>query len=266
MTTPKIIIDPGHGGKDIGGGSNEYWLEKDMVLQISLYQYYRLVELHFPVALTRDSDIYLSPEERTKIVRESGAQYCISNHINAGGGDGAEFIHSIYSDSTFSSIMAEMIRLEGQNIRRIFTRTLPYDPKKDYYFMHRNTGNVDTIIVEYGFADSALDDVEQIKQFWREYAEAIVKAVCKFFRHPYYPPVYDAIHNPQYVDLGEGSESKMPALTKANFTVNGQAIEPGYIIDGRSYAPVRAILEALDIPFRWEQETKTVHIRKEDKK
>jgi len=35
----KIIIDPGHGGKDTGGGSNEFWLEKDMNLKISLYQH-----------------------------------------------------------------------------------------------------------------------------------------------------------------------------------------------------------------------------------
>ena len=81
---PVLIIDPGHGGKDNGGGSNEYFKEKEMNLQISLYQYQRFQELGVPVSITRDSDIYLSPSTRTEIVRESGAKYCISNHPDDG--------------------------------------------------------------------------------------------------------------------------------------------------------------------------------------
>lgn len=79
----KLIIDPGHGGNDPGGGSNEHWKEKDLVLDISLYQYQRFRELGVSVEITRTKDVTLSPDERTKIVRESGAKYCISNHINA---------------------------------------------------------------------------------------------------------------------------------------------------------------------------------------
>ena len=33
----KIIIDPGHGGFDPGGGSNQYFKEKDINLLISNY-------------------------------------------------------------------------------------------------------------------------------------------------------------------------------------------------------------------------------------
>ncbi|MFS1516082.1 N-acetylmuramoyl-L-alanine amidase [Bacillus sp. SCS-151] len=36
---PLIIIDAGHGGKDPGGCSNQHWIEKDLELKISLYQY-----------------------------------------------------------------------------------------------------------------------------------------------------------------------------------------------------------------------------------
>ena len=39
-----IIIDPGHGGSDIGGGSNNFWQEKDLALKISLYQYQRFLD------------------------------------------------------------------------------------------------------------------------------------------------------------------------------------------------------------------------------
>ncbi len=189
MTTvtppPILILDPGHGGKDPGGGSNDMFLEKDLVLAISRYQAERFRELRIPVTLTRFEDTYLSPQERARIVRASGAAYCISNHINAGGGDGAETIHSIHSSDALAKRIADELRAEGQNVRRVFTRTLPANPKKDYYFMHRNTGAAKTVIVEYGFADSPKDDVRQLIANWRSYAEAAVRAFCGHIGHPY---------------------------------------------------------------------------------
>src|SRR5690606_17255778 len=76
----------------------------------------------------------------------------------------------------------------GQNFRRVFTRTLPSDPKKDFYFMHRETGSVDTTIIEYGFADSTKDDVQQLMNHWKDYAEAVVKAFCEHIGVTYIPP------------------------------------------------------------------------------
>ena len=46
--------------------------------------------------------------------------------------------------------------------------------------MHRNTGDTESIIVEYGFLDSKEDDVSQIKNNWQNYAEAVVQAVLKY--------------------------------------------------------------------------------------
>jgi len=184
---PVLIIDPGHGGKDPGGGSNKYWVEKDLTLKISLYQLDRFKELGVPVAITRKTDRTLSANERTKIVRDSGATYCLSNHINAGGGDGAEVIHSIYSDGKMANEIARELKNAGQNIRRVFTRTLSSNKNLDYYYMNRETGNVRTNIIEYGFADSTRDDVKQLRDHYRKYAEAVVKAFCQFSGYKYHP-------------------------------------------------------------------------------
>ena len=87
----KIVIDAGHGGDDPGASGNGI-IEKDLVLDISNYMYDRFRELGIPVALTRSTDITLSPTERTnKILDQFGNTsdvIVISNHINAGGGDG----------------------------------------------------------------------------------------------------------------------------------------------------------------------------------
>ena len=51
--------------------------------------------------------------------------------------------------------------------------------------MLRDTPNNESIIVEYGFLDSTGDDVEQIKNNYEKYAEAVVRAVANYKNIPY---------------------------------------------------------------------------------
>ncbi|WP_226034532.1 N-acetylmuramoyl-L-alanine amidase family protein [Aquibacillus saliphilus] len=218
---PILIIDPGHGGADPGGGSNQYWIEKDMNLKISIYQYRRFQQLNFPVAITRSNDTTLTNEKRTKIVRDSGAAYCISNHINAGGGDGGEIIHSIYSNGKLAKVLAGKLQKSGQNVRRIFTRTLPSGIGQDYYFMIRETGKVQTNIIEYGFADSEMDDIKQLRNHWQDYAEAVVLGICQYCGYSYFAPrgrasvinqtkTFQSMKDQQFI--GKRVESKVDGL------------------------------------------------------
>ena len=79
----KIIIDPGHGGKD--PGAMAFGLkEKDIVLDIAK----KLVpvlekELRCEVLLTRDKDVFVPLEERTAIANTQNADLFVSLHINA---------------------------------------------------------------------------------------------------------------------------------------------------------------------------------------
>ena len=51
--------------------------------------------------------------------------------------------------------------------------------------MLRNTGNTDALIVEYGFLDSKGDDVNQLKDKYLDYAEAVVRAIAEYLNIPY---------------------------------------------------------------------------------
>ena len=167
MALKGIVIDPGHGGSDPGAVANNL-KEKDYSLLISKYMYDRFKELGVPVKLTRDTDITLSPRERTNKIKsfygDGKDVIVISNHLNAGGGDGAEVIYALRNSSTLSKKILNELEKEGQNIRKYYQLRLPSNPSKDYYFMHRDTPNNETVIVEYGFIDSPEDDVEQIKR------------------------------------------------------------------------------------------------------
>ncbi len=192
MALKGIVIDPGHGGSDPGAVSNNL-KEKDYSLLISKYMYDRFKELGVPVKLTRDTDITLSPRERTNKIKsfygDGKDVIVISNHLNAGGGDGAEVIYALRNSSNLSKKILNELEKEGQNIRKYYQLRLPSNPSKDYYFMHRDTPNNETVIVEYGFIDSPEDDVEQIKKNYKEYAEAVVRAVADYKGIKYTAPL-----------------------------------------------------------------------------
>ena len=188
MNNYKIVLDAGHGGDDPGASGNGI-IEKDKTLEITKYMYNRLKELGIPVALTRDSDVTLSPTERVDAILSKYGNnsnvIVISNHINAGGGDGAEVIYALRNNSNLSNIIADNIENAGQNVRKVYQRRLPSDTSKDYYFIHRNTGNTQPLIVEYGFLDSSGDDVSQLKNNWKNLAEAVVKSIAEYTNTPY---------------------------------------------------------------------------------
>lgn len=101
------------------------------------------------------------------------------------GGDGAEIIYALRNSDNLSRKITTELENTGQNVRKYYQRRLPSDPSKDYYYMHRNTPNNETIIVEYGFTDSTGDDVSLIKNNWETLAEAVVKALASYIGVPY---------------------------------------------------------------------------------
>ena len=183
MALKGIVIDPGHGGVDTGASGNGI-KEKDYTLLISKYMYNRFKELGVPVKLTRDSDVTLTPKNRAKKILSffgNGKDVIvISNHLNAGGGDGAEIIYALRNTNALSKKIASEIEKTDQNVRKYYQLRLPSNTKKDYYFIHRDTPNTEAVIVEYGFVDSNSDDVKQIKNNYKKYAEAVIKAICEY--------------------------------------------------------------------------------------
>lgn len=103
------------------------------------------------------------------------------------GGDGAEVIYALRNSSTLANDILKNIEATGQNVRKAYQRRLPSDTSKDYYFIHRNTGKTQPIIVEYGFLDSSGDDVDLLKNHYEELTEAVVKGITEYVGAKYIP-------------------------------------------------------------------------------
>ena len=185
----KVVIDAGHGGADSGTINNGI-VEKDYTLKISNYIKNRLDDLGIENMVTRTGDEFLDQSTRPKRAQSfygNGSDVIVlSNHLNAGGGDGAEIIYSLRNTDGLSKLIAKEFENAGQNVRKYYQRRLPSNPAKDYYYLLRDTPNNETLIVEYGFTDSNGDDVNQIKNNWENLAEAVVKALAAYVGADYY--------------------------------------------------------------------------------
>ncbi|HEJ84106.1 MAG TPA: N-acetylmuramoyl-L-alanine amidase, partial [Desulfobacteraceae bacterium] len=79
----RIVIDPGHGGKDPGAMGNNL-KEKDITLAVARKTADHLRSIHkYEVILTREDDRSLPLEERTAIANTRKADLFVSIHVNA---------------------------------------------------------------------------------------------------------------------------------------------------------------------------------------
>lgn len=193
--TKKVVIDAGHGGADPGAVSGNL-KEKDLNLEAAQYMYKRLQELGIPSTIVRNTDETLERKERiNRIMNAYGNSpdvIMISNHINAGGGEGAEIVYALRNNPTLAEMALDNIGAAGQIERKVYQRRLPENPNKDYYFIIRDTGNLESLLVEYGFIDNA-NDASKLQNNLTDYVEGVVKAIADYANIPYIPPTTDIV-------------------------------------------------------------------------
>lgn len=200
-----VIVDAGHGGTD-PGSSNGDIIEKDYTLKIANYMYNRFKDLGIPTVITRTEDVTLNPTDRINVITPnitSSDDIVISNHLNAGGGDGAEVVYALRNDDTLAKSILDNIEETGQNIRKWYQRKLPSDSSKDYYYIIRNTSPAESVLIEYAFLDSTKDDKNQIRNDWEKWAEAVVKSVAEYKGYNYVAPGENTVNDTYTVQRGD---------------------------------------------------------------
>lgn len=78
---PHILIDPGHGGRDIGAQVDLY-KESEVVWKWALILKRQLLELGFDVSLSREENEGLSHEARVGKLRQNSYDFVLSLHAN----------------------------------------------------------------------------------------------------------------------------------------------------------------------------------------
>ena len=100
----RLVLDPGHGGWDLGTVGRKGLLEKDLVLDIAS-RAGKLVEerLGAEVIYTRQDDNYIALEKRAAVANQAQADLFVSVHANYSDFPSARGVETYYTN-TFSSI------------------------------------------------------------------------------------------------------------------------------------------------------------------
>lgn len=110
----RIVIDPGHGGKDPGAIGVGGLKEKDVVLAIAL-EVRKLLEKNgdYEIKLTRTVDEELSLARRTAIANSFGADIFVSIHANANRSRKARGIETFYLDRASDKAARRIAAIEN---------------------------------------------------------------------------------------------------------------------------------------------------------
>jgi N-acetylmuramoyl-L-alanine amidase len=115
----KIVLDPGHGGKDPGAIGVGGVAEKDLVLAIAKKLAVKLKrELGIDVVLTRKDDRYVALEDRTAIANAEDADLFISLHMNASLNVEARGLETYYLDNTTDEASIRLAARENSTSRK----------------------------------------------------------------------------------------------------------------------------------------------------
>jgi N-acetylmuramoyl-L-alanine amidase len=93
----RVVIDPGHGGKDTGTIGPNGLMEKELVLDVAL-RLGKLItrQLGAEVIYTRSTDVFIPLEERTRIADRQKADLFISIHANSSAAPSATGVETYY--------------------------------------------------------------------------------------------------------------------------------------------------------------------------
>ncbi len=183
-----IVIDPGHGGDNLGAEYEDY-TEKEMTLIVAKAMKAELEQYEgVTVYLTRTDDTGLTLEERCQYAADVNADFLFCLHFNMSKYHtlfGAETWISAFGEGyskgyAFANIEMELLQEKGLYSRGIKTRL--NDDGLDYYgiIRHSRELNFPCVLIEHCHLDQEndkpfYDHKEKLEDFGRLDAEAVAK-------------------------------------------------------------------------------------------
>ena len=177
----KVVIDPGHGGKDPGGTGGGV-REKAVVLNVAKKIAAYLEARGCTVMLTRETDVFVELSDRARMANAAKADLFVSIHCNSAPNSSATgmevYVHtSRGADSTRAA-------------RAIYDRLLPASglrgrgvKSKDLAVLRETA--MPAVLVELGFISSDNDRAKLVSDEWQERAaDAIAAGIMEVIGKP----------------------------------------------------------------------------------
>lgn len=182
-----ILVDPGHGGKDVGtessrnveGGKNNVY-EKDLALDIAKKVASKLSKHNdIQVMITRHDDTFISLLERMELANTSDVDVSVSIHLNAeSGGNTATGVETYYrrNANDGSKELAELV----QSTIISYVDARDRGIREENYDMVKGV-TMPAVLVECGFLTTP-EEEEKLKddKYQEQLAEGIAQGVLSY--------------------------------------------------------------------------------------
>lgn len=231
----KIGIDPGHGGRDPGAVGPTRVCEKDVTLAISLELDRLLQAAGLETYMTRQADITMELVTRSALLNNTKCDLAISVHINSAARQEANYISTFIqaqggqAEQLASKVQPQLVQATGWPDGGVRVQNL---------HMTRET-KMPAILVECGF----ISNPEQEKQLrqpktQKRLAQAIADGVLVYM----------------------GKERKDENMADIKVIVKGKEL-PGKLIDGKTWVPLRELVEALNNAVIWDDRDRSAMVK-----
>jgi N-acetylmuramoyl-L-alanine amidase len=237
----KVCIDPGHGGYDPGAVGPSGLKEKDVTLSVSTILSKILQSKGIDVVLTRTGDLLTwRPDNdlwaRCNVANQAKADIFVSIHCNSATNPAATGTETFcYQKSGQAYALAQAIQSCLVQTLRLPDRGV----KTANFYVLRGT-NMPAVLVELAFINNPKEEaLLRNGDFQRTCAESIAQGILQVM----------------------GVDEVLPG---AKIKVDDKILQ-GFIKNDLTYAPVRALAEALGYKVAWDDKTRTVTITKEAK-
>lgn len=172
----KIVIDPGHGGKDNGTTGYYGTLEKAVTLKTAYQLYQKLTDAGANVVLTRNNDSFISLPERVSLSHHYDADAFISIHYDSYGDQQTNglttFFYHPWQKELAVNIHSSLITKTNMNDRGVSFG--------DYYVIRENSQNA--ILVELGFLSNPKEELHiNSDQYQVMAATGIYEGLARYF-------------------------------------------------------------------------------------
>jgi N-acetylmuramoyl-L-alanine amidase len=172
-----VLIDPGHGGYDVGAIGIGGLREKDVILPIAQQVALLLRQQGVQSYMTRADDRFISLEGRVQMARRAGATLFVSIHANSislrrpdvSGLETYYFSSQRFAQTIHYSIL-QSVSIRDRGVRQA-----------RFYVLRNNS--IPAVLVEVGYVTGA-EDARNLASpiFQRQMAEAIARGILQYMQ------------------------------------------------------------------------------------
>ena len=171
-----VVLDPGHGGSDVGCTRNDIY-EKNITLDISNRIAELLEKKGYEVIMTRDRDATVSLQDRVAISEAAQPDIFVSVHVNSSNSESPNGIEThYYKDNSLllaKTLHASMLNHVKANDRGLF--------KSKFYVINHTTAPA--VLVEIGFISNPAERAQLVSESRKQAtAKAIAEGIDGYFK------------------------------------------------------------------------------------